>query len=136
MTEEKIPEIMREFVNVMAEGDVEKTLSLFTEDAEFICPNGTFKGQEELRRYMAVQSQTIQEQRRRKEAVERKERLRLEWSTLSKSRQDDLRKAVASTANSYVLRRLSREQYEDPLVELACLDELERQLNLDDKKES
>ena len=38
MAEEKIADIMRDFVKVMAEGDVEKTLSFFTEDAEYTCP--------------------------------------------------------------------------------------------------
>jgi len=61
MPEEKIAVIMRDFVKAMAEGDVEKTLSFFTKDAEFICPNGTFKGEEELRLLMTVQSQTIQD---------------------------------------------------------------------------
>ena len=61
MPEEKIATIMRDFVKVMAEGDVEKTLSFFTKDAEYICPNGTFKGEEELRRLITVQSQTVQD---------------------------------------------------------------------------
>jgi ketosteroid isomerase-like protein len=61
MPEENIADIMRDFVKAMADGDVEKTLSFFTKDAEFIGPNGTFKGEEELRRLMTVQSQTIQD---------------------------------------------------------------------------
>lgn len=60
MANENIQNIMRDFVKVMAEGDVEKTLTFFTEDAVFACPNGTFKGEEELRRFMTIQSQTIQ----------------------------------------------------------------------------
>ena len=54
MAEEKIAGIMRDFVKTMAKGDVEKQLSFLTEDAAWINPNGTFKGKEELRRYMTV----------------------------------------------------------------------------------
>ena len=54
MADEKIPGIMREFVKGMEKGDVEKMLSLLTEDAVWTNPNGTFKGKEELRRYLTV----------------------------------------------------------------------------------
>jgi hypothetical protein len=33
-------------------GDVEKALSFFAEDATYVVPEGTFKGKEELRRYL------------------------------------------------------------------------------------
>ena len=51
MPEEKIPFIMREFVKTMSDGDIEKTLAYFTEDAVWVCPMGTFRGKNELRRY-------------------------------------------------------------------------------------
>jgi len=54
MADEKIPGIMRDFVKAMEKGDVEKQLSLLTEDAVWANPNGTFKGKEELRRYLTV----------------------------------------------------------------------------------
>ena len=54
MADEKIPGIMRDFAKTMEKGDVEKMLSFFTEDAAWVNPNGTFKGKEELRRYMTV----------------------------------------------------------------------------------
>ena len=54
MADEKIPGIMRDFVKSMGKGDVEKMLSLLTEDAVWVNPSGTFKGKEELRRYMTV----------------------------------------------------------------------------------
>ena len=54
MADEKIPGIMRDFVKAMEKGDVEKMLSFLTEDAAWINPNGTFKGKEELRRYLTV----------------------------------------------------------------------------------
>lgn len=53
MPEEKIPSIMREFVKTMSDGDVEKTLAYFTEDAVWVNPNGTFRGRGELRRCTA-----------------------------------------------------------------------------------
>lgn len=54
MAEEKIPSIMREFVKTMEDGDVEKSLACFTEDAVWVNPNGTFRGKAELRRYVTV----------------------------------------------------------------------------------
>ena len=61
MPDEKIADIMRDFVKVMAEGDVEKSLSFFTEDAVYMCPMGTFKGELEIKRYMTVQFETMQD---------------------------------------------------------------------------
>ena len=54
MADEKIPGIMRDFVKTMEKGDVEKMLSFLTDDAVWANPNGTFKGKEELRRYLTV----------------------------------------------------------------------------------
>ena len=53
MSNEEIANIMRDFVQTMAKGDVEKTLSFFTEDGVFVTPNGTFKGKYELRRSLS-----------------------------------------------------------------------------------
>jgi len=61
MAEEKIADIMRDFVKVMAEGDVEKTLSFFTEDAEYTCPMGSFSGTQEIKRFMTVQSSMMED---------------------------------------------------------------------------
>ena len=61
MAEEKIPGIMRDFVKTLGEGDVEKTLSYFTEDGVWVNPNGTFRGKDELRRCLTVMSQNIQD---------------------------------------------------------------------------
>ncbi len=61
VSEEKIPGIMREFVGAMADGDVEKTLSFFTDDATWISPAGTFTGKEELRRVLTWMSQSMQD---------------------------------------------------------------------------
>jgi len=59
MAEEKIANIMRDFVKTMETGDVEKTLSFFAEDGVWINPNGTFKGKDELRRYFTVFYQSM-----------------------------------------------------------------------------
>lgn len=61
MAEEKIPSIMRDFVGVLAKGDVEKVLSFLTEDAVWVNPNGTFKGKEELKRYLTWMAQGMQD---------------------------------------------------------------------------
>jgi limonene-1,2-epoxide hydrolase len=54
MAEEKIPSLVREFLKTMEGSDVEKALSYFTDDAVWACPMGTFRGKDELRRYMTV----------------------------------------------------------------------------------
>ena len=61
MAEEKIAGIMRDFVKTLGEGDVEKTLSYFTEDGIWVNPNGTFRGKAELRRYLTVFSESMQD---------------------------------------------------------------------------
>jgi len=53
MSNEEIANIMRDFVQTMAKGDVEKTLSFLTEDGVFVDPTGTFKGKDELRRSLS-----------------------------------------------------------------------------------
>jgi len=61
MTNEEIANIMRDFVQTMAKGDVEKTLSFFTEDGVFVTPNGTFKGKDELRRHLSAEAESMQD---------------------------------------------------------------------------
>jgi len=56
MAEEKIADIMREFVKTLEKGDVDKALSFFTDDIDWVTPNGTFKGKDELRRYLSSES--------------------------------------------------------------------------------
>ena len=63
MTNEEIAKTMRDFVQTMAKGDVEKTLSFFTEDGVFVTPNGTFKGKDELRRHLSAEAESIQNMR-------------------------------------------------------------------------
>ena len=63
MAKEEIANIMRDFVQTMAKGDVEKTLSFFTEDGVFVTPNGTFKGKDELRRHLSAEAESIQNMR-------------------------------------------------------------------------
>jgi len=50
MSEEKIAGIMRDFVKVFSDGDVEKGLSHLTDDATWSSPMGTAKGKAEIRR--------------------------------------------------------------------------------------
>ena len=61
MTEEKIASIMRDLIKSLETGDVDKTLSFFTEDGVWINPNGTFKGKEELRRYLTNSAQLMRD---------------------------------------------------------------------------
>ena len=50
--------IMHGFVEALGKRDVEKALSFCTEDAIWVTPEGTFKGREELGRYLEWLSQT------------------------------------------------------------------------------
>jgi len=53
MSEKKLGSIIRDFLDAyFVKRDVEKALSFFTEDAVWVAYEGTFKGREELRRYM------------------------------------------------------------------------------------
>lgn len=61
MTNEEIANIMRDFVKTWAKGDVEKTLSFFTEDGVSVDPNGTFKGKDELRRSFSAGAESMQD---------------------------------------------------------------------------
>jgi len=61
MNDEKIASIMRDLIKSLETGDVEKTLSLFAEDGVMVNPNGTFKGKEELRRYLTNSSQSMRD---------------------------------------------------------------------------
>ncbi len=61
MAEEKIAGLMRDFVKTMATGDVEKTLSYFTEDGVWVNPNGTFRGKDELRRVLTGMAQMMRD---------------------------------------------------------------------------
>lgn len=61
MNDEKIVGIMRDLIKSLETNDVEKTLSFFADDGVWINPNGTFKGKEELRRYMTSSSKAMQD---------------------------------------------------------------------------
>lgn len=61
MVEQQVPSIMRDFVATLAKGDVEKTLAFFTDDAVWVTPDGTFKGKDELRRYLTWLGHTIKD---------------------------------------------------------------------------
>ena len=61
MTEEQIASTMRDLIKSLETGDVEKTLSLFAEDGVWVNPNGTFKGKEELRRYLTNSAQLMRD---------------------------------------------------------------------------
>ena len=54
MPEEKVPSLVRDFLKTMEDGDVEKSMAYFADDAAWINPNGTFRGKGELRRYIGL----------------------------------------------------------------------------------
>ena len=61
MPEEKIAGIMREFAKAMEAGDVEKTLTFFTDDAVSIIPYGTYKGKESIKSYLTAMSNNMKD---------------------------------------------------------------------------
>jgi len=67
------------------------------------------------------------EQRKLQAQTIRKQQLREQWTQLSPEEQQSIRATVYDTANTFVQQRMDKRLYNDPLVELACLNELERQ---------
>lgn len=51
MSNENIENIMREFVGALYKRDLDKALSLCAEDADWVTPEGTYRGREEIKRY-------------------------------------------------------------------------------------
>jgi uncharacterized protein (TIGR02246 family) len=51
MSKEELISIMRKFKDAYNKKDLEKTLSFFAEDADWVNPNGEFKGKEEIKNY-------------------------------------------------------------------------------------
>jgi ketosteroid isomerase-like protein len=52
MAKKKIESMMRDFIETIEKGDVEKTLTFLAEDADYVTPEGIFKGKEELKHYL------------------------------------------------------------------------------------
>ena len=57
MSEEKIVSVIRDFIEAYVKRDVEKMLSLLTEDVFWVQPEGTFKGKEEAKRFLTWDAQ-------------------------------------------------------------------------------
>jgi uncharacterized protein (TIGR02246 family) len=51
MSKEELISMMRKFKDAFNKKDLEKTLSFFAEDADWVTPNGEFKGKEEIKNY-------------------------------------------------------------------------------------
>jgi len=52
MAKEEIISIMRNFKDAYNKKDLEEILSFFTEDADWVNPDGVFKGKEEIKSYL------------------------------------------------------------------------------------
>jgi len=52
MAKEEIISLMRNFKDALNKKDIEESLSFFTEDADWVDPNGLFKGKEEIKKYL------------------------------------------------------------------------------------
>jgi len=51
MSKEELISMMRKFKDAFNKKNLEKTLSFFAEDADWVNPNGVFKGKEEIKKY-------------------------------------------------------------------------------------
>lgn len=51
MSKEELISMMRKFKDAFNKKDLEKSLSFFAEDADWVNPNGVFKGKEEIKNY-------------------------------------------------------------------------------------
>jgi hypothetical protein len=58
MSAEEVKSRMREFREVLESRDVEKIMSFFYDDAEWHAPEGSFKGKEQIKRYVTWNAQT------------------------------------------------------------------------------
>jgi hypothetical protein len=58
MSAEQVKNIMGKFRGALESKDVDKILSFFTDDAEWHAPEGSFKGKEQIRRYVLWNKQT------------------------------------------------------------------------------
>ncbi len=59
MAKEKMETIIRDYIEAFVKGDIEKALSFFAEDATYVTPWGTFKGKDEIRRFLTWNAQTV-----------------------------------------------------------------------------
>jgi uncharacterized protein (TIGR02246 family) len=53
MDEREIENIIRDFVDSLEKKDIERALSFFADDATWFTTQGTFKGKDEIKRYLA-----------------------------------------------------------------------------------
>ncbi|MBU4257543.1 nuclear transport factor 2 family protein, partial [Patescibacteria group bacterium] len=51
MSKEELVSMMRKFRDALNKKDLEKSLSFFAGDADWLNPNGEFKGKEEIKNY-------------------------------------------------------------------------------------
>ena len=53
MEEKEIENVIRNLVDSLEKNDVDKALSLFTDDATWFITQGTFRGRDEIKKYLA-----------------------------------------------------------------------------------
>jgi ketosteroid isomerase-like protein len=63
MSEEEMATVMRQFIDAVVKGDVEKAASCFQDDATWQTADGTFKGKSEIKRYLTRVNQTVHNNR-------------------------------------------------------------------------
>ncbi|MGB6369835.1 MAG: nuclear transport factor 2 family protein [Atribacterota bacterium] len=63
MAKEEIISIMRNFKEAYNKKDIEESLSFFAEDADWVNPDGVFKGKEEIKSYFKWVFETVPDQK-------------------------------------------------------------------------
>jgi ketosteroid isomerase-like protein len=63
MNEEQIKNTIRNYLQVSASGDIERSLLFLARDAEVTASGKTFKGTNEIRKYLSVMSSTLRDSR-------------------------------------------------------------------------
>lgn len=61
MNEIEIESVTKNLVDTLEKKDVERAVSTFTDDAEWFTPNGTFKGKNEIRRYISWMTNNLKD---------------------------------------------------------------------------
>jgi hypothetical protein len=63
MSKEELISMMRKFKDAFNKKNLEKTLSFFAEDADWVNPNGVFKGKEEIKSYLKWAFEIVPDQK-------------------------------------------------------------------------
>jgi len=61
MTEEEIKNVVKSLVDALEKRDIDRAVSTFTDDAEWFTPHGTFKGKDEIKKYITWMTDVLKD---------------------------------------------------------------------------